>query len=510
MSAVCVAVAGLTFASPAAAAPAPAAAVDWQPCTVESLAKAGAECGYVEAPLDYAAPDGEKIQLAVSRIRHKTPDAQAQGPILVNPGGPGGSGLTMSLLGGRVPAKVGEAYDWIGFDPRGVGSSKPALTCDPNYFTYNRPEYLPTTPEIEQANLAKAAGYSQACGKVGGRLLEHAKTTDTVRDMETIRKALGAEKINYYGFSYGTYLAQVYATMYPERIRRMVIDGVVDHRNVWYRANLNQDVAFEGNIQQFFAWIGRNDKVFGLGASGGEVSKRYYATRAALAGKPAGGLIGPSEFADAFLPAGYSQSRWNAIAKAFSLWANKQDAAAIKTAYDNANGPGDDNGYAMYAATQCTDVQWPQKFKTWRVDNWATHKKAPFYTWANAWYNAPCLTWPAKAGQPVEIDPAQAPPVLIISEEQDGATPYEGALEARRIFPNSSLISSPGGTSHSTSLRGNLCVDNPIAEYLRSGTLPARQPGGESDLQCKPAKKPVASMTAFAPADDPLEIMPRY
>ncbi|GGJ79189.1 peptidase [Pilimelia anulata] len=507
-----VALAGTALVAPATAtaAPAPAAAIDWQPCTDATLSRAGAECGYVDVPLDHAKPAGEKIQIAVSRVKHKVADADYQGPILVNPGGPGGSGLRWATLGARVPNKIGEAYDWIGFDPRGVGASKPALSCDPEYFTYNRPEYAPGTPEIEKANLAKAAGYTKKCAaSPAAKLLDHVKTTDTVRDMELIRAALGAEKINYYGFSYGTYIAQVYATLFPERLRRVVIDGVVDHRDVWYKANLNQDVNFERNIQIFFSWIGRNDKVFHLGTSGGAVSKLYYKTKAELAKKPAGGLIGSSEFNDLFLPAGYSQGAWNSIAKAFSLWVTKQDAKAIKDAYDAANGPGDDNLFAIYLATQCTDIQWPTEWQTWRKDNWATNKKAPFYTWANAWFNAPCYTWPGKAGTPVVVDPAKAPPVLIVTEELDAATPINGALEARRILPGSALINSTGGTTHSSSLRGNACVDSPIAEYLRSGTLPKRQPGAGADLVCKAPKKPTASTTALAPAD-PYAVPFRY
>ncbi|HEX5742188.1 MAG TPA: alpha/beta hydrolase [Pilimelia sp.] len=509
-----VAAAGLVSAAPqASAAPPPAAFVPppvvWGPCTQPALVKAGAECGTVEAPLDYAAPDGEKVRLAVSRVRHTSAEADYQGPILVNPGGPGGSGLSMSLLGGRVPDKVGARYDWIGFDPRGVGDSRPALRCDPGYFGYRRPAYVPDGWESEAVNRRRAADYAAACGKAGGSLLRHLKTVDTVRDMETIRRALGVEQINYYGFSYGTYLAQVYATMYPQRIRRMVLDGVVDHRHVWYQANLNQDVAFERNIRVFFAWIAHNHKVFKLGTKGAAVAKLYNDTREALAKEPAGGAVGSSEFADAFLNAGYSQSWWNRTAAAFSRWVHHKDAAALKGLYDSAVTVDDDNSYAVYVGVQCTDVQWPADWVTWRKDTWDTHAKAPFYTWANTWFNAPCLTWPAPPGTPVAVDPAKAPPVLLISEEWDGATPYEGALEARRIFPNSVLVSSPEGTTHSSSLRGNACVDNRIADYLRTGALPPRKPGGESDITCKPAKKPDASMTALASdVKDPWEILP--
>lgn len=504
---------GLALTPTAVAAPTPATQdIKWEKCTEEPLKGLGADCGFVEAPLDYDKPDGEKIQIAVSRIAHKSTEQDYLGPILVNPGGPGGSGLAMSSIGARVPHKAGERFDWIGFDPRGVGASKPALTCDKNVFAPVRPGYLPTDPIIEQTNLDRAKSYADKCAQSGGALLEHIKTTDTVRDMDTIRRALGVEKINYYGFSYGTYLGQVYATMFAEHLGRVVFDGVVDHRNVWYKANLNQDVAFEKGIRIFFDWVAQYDSTFKLGKTGLEVMARYYADQRALAHSPAGGVVGGSEFADLFLPAGYSQRRWDGIARAWSNWAVKGDVEGLKAKYNEANGPGDDNGYAMYLGTQCSDVQWPRKWSTWERDNWRTFIDAPFYTWANAWYNASCLYWGAKPGTPVEINAENAPPVLLINEVLDGATPFSGALEARRILPGSSLISVPEGTTHSNSLRGNSCVDDRIAEYLTTGRLPQRLPGeNRADLECKALPKPVPSAAdaRISVPTDPTEIMPR-
>ncbi len=180
--------------------------------------------------------------------------------LFVNPGGPGGSGLGLSVLGPIISEDFGRkdaggAYDWIGFDPRGVGDSRPSLSCDPGYFGPDRPEYVPRTPELYQVWQGRSAGYAEACGRAGGRLLDHMRTTDAARDMNQIRKALGVRRINYYGFSYGTYLAQVYTKLFPNRMRRMVLDSNVDPRRAWYRANLDQDVAFDRNIGLFFDWI---------------------------------------------------------------------------------------------------------------------------------------------------------------------------------------------------------------------------------------------------------------
>lgn len=175
--------------------PARTAVIAWGPCASERLQQVGAQCSFVTVPLDYRRPWGRKIRLAVSRVRHTTPSAQYQGVMLVNPGGPGGSGLGLSVLGQYVPNHVGDAYDWIGFDPRGVGSSEPALTCKPNYFHGNRPPYVPNTLAIRNRWLARSAAYADACAANNLALLRNVKTIDTARDMDRIRSALGARRV---------------------------------------------------------------------------------------------------------------------------------------------------------------------------------------------------------------------------------------------------------------------------------------------------------------------------
>src|SRR5205823_4365056 len=203
-----IAVSGLV-ASSAGAATHGTGSINWGTCSDSTLRQAHAQCGFLQVPLDYGNPAGPTISLAVSRVPHSTPDSRYQGVMLVNPGGPGGSGLDLSTLGQFVPNNAGASYDWIGFDPRGVGSSKPALSCDPNYEGPDRPNYVPTTRALEQTWLQRSEGYARACGRSGGALLSHMTTIDSAKDMESIRAALGASQINYYGFSYGTYLGQV-------------------------------------------------------------------------------------------------------------------------------------------------------------------------------------------------------------------------------------------------------------------------------------------------------------
>jgi pimeloyl-ACP methyl ester carboxylesterase len=464
--------------------------IPWGQCASAGLQRRGAECGLLTVPLDYAHPGGTKIKIAVSRIKHKSSAADYQGVMLTNPGGPGGSGLTLSVLGEFVPGGVGGDYDWIGFDPRGVGSSQPSLSCDVEYAGYDRPYYVPVTRALERTWLAKAKGYALACDKAGGALLDHVKTTDTVADMESIRKALGAKQINYYGFSYGTYLGQVYATLHANKVRRMVLDGNVDPRDVWYKANLNQDIQFDKNMDTYFAWVAKYDSVYHLGTTGKAVKAKYYGTLQKLRKAPAGGKIGPDEWNDIFVSAGYYVFGWEDVANAFSAWVNNGDAAPLLDLYPAPGAPGADNNYAMYLATQCTDVQWPTNWNKWERDNWRIYAKYPFITWNNAWYNAPCINWGAKAGKPVAVNGKKTPPILLISETNDAATPYAGSLEVRKLFPRSVLIEGVGGTTHAGSLNGVACTDDTIAAYLDNGALPNRVRGNRSDKQCDPVPPP--------------------
>ncbi|KDN24096.1 alpha/beta hydrolase [Amycolatopsis rifamycinica] len=496
-------VASALVAAPAAsAAPAGPASIAWGPCTDATLAGAGAECGYLAVPLDYRKPAGEQVQLAVSRVKHKVPDAQYQGVMLTNPGGPGGSGLLLATRGSRVPGHAGDAYDWIGFDPRGVGASKPALSCDPNYMDYNRPQYAPFTPQLEKTWLNRSKGYAEACAKNNSRaLLENMKTTDTVQDMDSLRKALGQRQLNFYGYSYGTYLGQVYGTLYPHNVRRMVLDSTVDPRGVWYRANLNQDVAFDQNILIWFGWLAQHDDVYHLGKTQAAVRRVVNEQLLKTSFTPAGGVIGPDEILDVIQQASYYQLRWTLLGDALSRFVNQGDWQNWKSLFEAFGGRGDDNGYAVYLAVQCTDVQWPQSWPQWKRDNWQTFAKAPYFTWQNAWFNAPCLYWPAKAGKPVKVDGRGVQSVLMIDETLDAATPFEGSLEVRSRFPGASLIAEPGGTSHAITPRGNACVDTKIAAYLATGALPARKPGRTADVECAPLPQPTPPAPTAAKAD---------
>jgi pimeloyl-ACP methyl ester carboxylesterase len=467
----------------------------WGACTDARLIKAGAQCGMLEVPLDYDKPKGKKIQIAVSRILHTNPDYK--GMIAANPGGPGGSGLGMSRLGAAIPNGVGAKYDWYGFDPRGVGSSTPSLSCNPNYkgAGYDRPNYVPTKNKNLKWWQRVTKRYAKACSKADAkRLLKHMHTTDVAMDLDSLRKAVGAPKLNYYGFSYGTYLGQVYATLFPKKVGRFVWDGVLNADRAFYLSNVDQNVQFDKNINTYFKWLAQNDAVFGLGTSGKAIRKGYYKLLKRLDKQPAAdGKLGPDELADVLLSAGYYVYDWNTIGLAYAKLVKTGDGTDIIDMYA---GPGDDNGFAVYNAVQCTDSVWPNWKKT-EADAWRVHKKHPFLTWGNTWYNAPCLNWPAPSRKAIDVGNKKIKSrILMIAETHDAATPFPGALATRQAFKTSFLIEGKGGTTHSGSLSGIACTDDLVASYLDTGVLPKRKKHKGSDLKCDPVPPPAASVSA--------------
>jgi pimeloyl-ACP methyl ester carboxylesterase len=494
----------LWMATPAGAStttrvPAPPS-IAWGPCSDPNLQAFNAQCGYLSVPLDYNNPSGPQIQLAVSRIQHTS--SNYQGVILTNPGGPGGSGLGLNpflvaqLQADGYGSTAGD-YDWIGFDPRGVGSSIPAISCDPNYLGPDRPFYVPFTRQLLDTWLSRSQGYASDCASQSPQqtaLLHNLTTVDSALDMESIRLALGQQQINYYGFSYGTYLGQVYATLFPSHLRRVILDSNVDPRYVWYQSNLNQDAPFNRNENIWFAWLAKYDSVYHLGATEEAVARTFYTTEAQLASQPAGGVVGPDEWVDTFLLPAYYEPTWLQWAQVFSDWVNKHDAAAANeliTRYNAAAGPGNDNGLAVYLGVECTDARWPTNWNVWSHDNWRIFSYAPLETWGNAWFNAPCIYWPAPASQPVRIDGRGVSSGLLIDETLDGATPFQGSLEVRKLFPNAVLLAEPGGTTHAETPSGDLCVDGTIAAYLDTGALPPRNKDAPWDKTCAPPPVPV-------------------
>ncbi|HWU08228.1 MAG TPA: alpha/beta hydrolase [Streptomyces sp.] len=501
-------VAGLVTAAPSTASAPPtasagvgpaAAPLKWTGCGTKSYP--ALQCSTVRAPLDHDDPSGRQVTLALSRIPHTA--KTSQGPLLVNPGGPGGSGLSMAgFVASSLPAKLAAQYDVIGFDPRGVGKSTPALDCVPKYFAPVRPDTVPDSYEAETTARNRAASFAAACGEKHGALLPYMDTVSAAKDLDVIRRALGAPRINYFGYSYGTYLGAVYAKLFPERVRRLVLDSAVDPDGVWYEDNLGQDHAFDARHKAFAAWVARNDATYGLGSDPAAVEAAWYRMRDAVKKRPAAGKVGPGELEDTFIPGGYYNGYWPRLAEAFAAYVNDGDQEALAAAYEDfaAVDRSGDNGYSVYTAVQCRDAGWPRNWSTWRNDTWQAHRKAPFMSWNNTWYNAPCADWPVEPLEPVRVANDRIPPALVLQATDDAATPYEGGVTMSRQLKGSGLVVEQGGGNHGITLSGNDCLDAHLVAYLTDGTLPS---GGGSgvDAVCAALPEPKPAPATKAGAD---------
>lgn len=466
-----------------------AGALKWTSCATKAYPKL--ECSSVRVPLDHLRPKGRQITLALSRVRHTT--KAFQGMLLVNPGGPGGSGLRLAgYVAASLPPTVAAQYDVVGFDPRGVGASKPALDCRPHHFAPVRPDSLPFDQSGEHANLVRALAFSQGCAAKHGDLLPFIDTVSTAKDLDLIRAALGFKKINYFGYSYGTYLGAVYAKLFPHRVRRAVLDSVVNPDGVWYSDNLSQDLGFDARHKAFAAWVARHDGTYHLGSDPARVEAAWYAMRTALRTHPAGNLVGPAELEDTYLSGGYYNGFWPDLAEAFAAYVTKKDTGKLVDAYKDfgAVDAAGDNGYSIYAAVQCRDARWPRDWGTWRSDNRTVHAKAPFNTWNNAWYNAPCLSWPVESLKRTDVANRSVPPVLIFQATDDAATPYEGGVAVHRKLHGSRLVVERGGGNHGVTLSDNTCLDRYLTDYLATGKLPPAGRSVAADAFCAASPEP--------------------
>lgn len=493
-----------------AAARAAAHGIDWQDCPADWGLKSPVQCGYVTVPVDYARPDGRTIKIAVDRARSTGSAGERQGSLLYNPGGPGGSGMKFpNRITSKSPlwAKIAKAYDFVGFDPRGVGHSAPISCADPQEFVKApKADPVPGNAADKRAQRKLAREYAEGCGERSGDLLPYLTTPNTARDLDVIRAALGEKKLNYLGVSYGTYLGAVYATLFPDHVRRMVVDSVVNpsREKIWYQANLDQDLAFETRWGDWKKWVAAHDATYHLGSTAQQVQVQWEKLRASAAKQPIGGVVGPAELTGFFQNAPYYDSMWAPVAEVWSAYLAGDPKPLIENAgpdlTDTAGNIAAENGNAVYTAVECTDAKWPTNWRTWDRDNTRMHAKAPFMTWSNAWMNLPCATWPVKQQRPVEVrSGAGLPGVLIVQSARDAATPYEGAVELHRRLKGSRLITERDAGSHGVTGLANPCVNDRVDSYFLTGKTDAR------DVTCAPhatpePAKPSAKDGAKAPA----------
>jgi pimeloyl-ACP methyl ester carboxylesterase len=471
--------------------------IQWSACPTGWGLAAPVQCGWVTVPVDYTQPFGATIKLAVDRATSTGTAAERQGALVYNPGGPGGSGLRFPLriaTSSPLWIKTAKAYDFVGFDPRGVGHSAPISCEDPQeYAKAPKADPVPDDRADKTAQRKLAREYADGClERTGAAMLSQMTTPNTARDLDVIRAGLGERKLNYLGVSYGTYLGAVYADLFPGHLRRMIVDSVVNpsRDQIWYQNNLDQDVAFEGRWHDWQQWVATNDAVYHLGTTVAQVQAKWETLRATAKAHPIGGVVGPSEMLGFFQNAPYYDSTWATVAGVFSRYESGDTQALVDAAgpdlSDTAGNISSENGNAVYTAVECTDAKWPADWRVWDRDNTALNARYPFLTWANAWLNLPCATWPVKQRTPVEVASHPGlPQVLIVQSTRDAATPYSGAVELHGRLAGSRMITEKDAGSHGVTGLVNPCINSRVDAYLLSGTLDAH------DVVCGPHATPV-------------------
>jgi pimeloyl-ACP methyl ester carboxylesterase len=473
------------------------ATIGWSKC----YAKQGPfQCGSVQVPLDYDQPNGPTISLAVIRLP-ATDQAHRIGSLFLNPGGPGGSGIVYTVFAGPslYTDEVRARFDLVGFDPRGVTSSTP-LRCfgtDRQWGPFFLPIAFPSNPAEEQLWMDADLFVDTACAQRGGRIADHMATADVARDMDVLRQAVGDSQLNYAGVSYGTILGQTYANMFPNRIRAMIIDGVLDPiawttgsgdaSTVPFSTRVRSDVGAQATLNEFFRLCDT-----GVGCAFAPDSQaRFTALGKALKAHPlqivfpdgSTGEVNYSILIGMTLDAMFDSSSWEDFAVALAdLEAQagaKQLGARLQrfwhpvNAYITKRGfPHYFNGLESFPGVACADSDNPHTYAAWSAAGNAAEAQYGIFGRIWTWRSSICAAWPFGDADRY-IGPwnhRTSNPVLIVGNLFDPATRYQGAVLASNLLPSSRLLT-VHGWGH-TSLFISQCADAVQTRYLVNLTLP--------------------------------------
>ncbi|MCF2529247.1 alpha/beta hydrolase [Yinghuangia soli] len=461
--------------APPAALPMPEAAeIDWKACEGSQF-----ECGTLTVPVDYADPGGDRTKIALIRKKATGPDRI--GSLVVNPGGPGGSGVDFArYAASQFPRTVRDRYDIVGFDPRGVGHSTPVkCLSDDAMDEYTQLDQTPDDGSEVSALVTGATAFGKACQAETGPLVAHVSTVDAARDMDQIREALGDAKLYYFGASYGTFLGATYAELFPANVGRFVLDGAVDPSLSAATANRLQAGGFETALNAYADNCVAGGSCF-LGPTREAVLARIQALLAELDAKPLPG-DGTRDVNEAIATTGilsplYSRDQWPQLTRALQA-ALRGDGDLLLDLNDQYYERSSDGHYAnlMYAnaAVNCLDL--PPAATTpdqVRAQVPEFEQTSPTFGRALAWAGLTCGTWPVPAtGRPHEIHAPGAAPILVVGTTRDPATPYAWSQALAAQLDSGTLLTYDGD-GHTAYLRGSTCIDTAVDAYLLTGTAP--------------------------------------
>lgn len=448
--------------------------LSWSSCN------GGFQCGKLTVPLNYADPSGSTIQIAVVR-KQATDQAHRLGSLVINPGGPGGSGITYATSGDVADANVLARYDLVGFDPRGVGQSAPVACLTDSQMD----QFVDTSPNPDTpAELAKAEQesklFAQQCQAKSGALLPHVGTVDAAKDLDVLRAALGDKKLTYLGKSYGTFLGATYAQEFPKNVGRLVLDGALDPSLSSEQQNLTQAAAFDKELHLFLDdCVKQNDCPF----STKDPNAAFNQLKSWADGLDENPITGDGtrKLDEAFALTGisvamYDQGWWPElrIALAGAFKGDGSTLLRMADAYnDRENGHYVDNEVAANYAVNCVDhPDEASSVQQIQSELPAFEKAAPFFGPMVDWSSLPCAYWKAApTDSPHAIKAAGAAPILVVGTTNDPATPYAWAQHLAAQLSGARLLTM-NGAGHTAYRRGSTCIDGAVDAYFLTGALP--------------------------------------
>ncbi|MFH8292883.1 alpha/beta hydrolase [Streptomyces sp. NPDC018059] len=460
-------------------------AVDWQDCSLgpddtagQKLDAAGARCADITVPLDYSDPGGRTITVAISRLRATDPEHRV-GAMLLNNGGPGGPSLDMPPGMAGFMGKTAGKFDLIGVDPRFVGRSTP-LDCgwDVGSMVYSAGQDRAGF----QRSVTRGRDLAERCRRTNGDVLPYVTTRNTARDMDVVRAALGEKRISYFGFSYGSYLGQVFTELFPGRTDRMVLDGVIDPARYSQTLLADSTAANERALGDWAAWASARHETYGLGRTPEAVLATVDRIEEAAAEKPL--RVGKFRVDEHFLPvvffAGLGSDLDAAraeLATATRSLARAADRERVEpkpwlagVLASMTTKAGSHQGSAQ-AAILCGDVATRRGTESyWRAIQ-ADRATAPFSSPLTHNITA-CEFWDRPAEAPTVVD--NDVPALLVNATGDTRTTYSGARQVRKQWSRSRLITVPANQHGVYGDYGNACVDGQVNAYLATGKLPGR------------------------------------
>ncbi|WP_430785812.1 alpha/beta hydrolase [Actinoplanes sp. G11-F43] len=453
----------------AAQSPKPSPTIAWGPCAPEEEAPERVVCAEIDVPVDWRKPKGPTITIALAKLP-ATDQSRRIGPLLINPGGPGGSGVSFAFgAADSFSPAITDRFDIIGFDPRGQARSN-VINCDSDAVSAQGALLYPKSRAEFSALRAANKALVRTCSELSGPLVEFADTASVARDMDAIRAGLGDRKISYYGVSYGTMIGQQYAELFPERIRAMTLDSNMDHAQNIVSYQKWETLAMEESFLQFTAWCDRTetcalhergalayfDELYAKAEAGELVVEDWQVTPEDLTGLVFGYLYDPAS--------------WFWLAEDL-LWVGGESTTVDGARVRGVPVP---NGYLP---VMCSDFRFEVgSYTALRALEKAQNRLAP-HTRFNplAWTDLTgCQNWPYGVTNPPHQLKAskKLPAILIANSRYDVATPYQWGTSLARQLPSSTFLTYDGVGHGTYWLSG--CARNAIDTYLVERRTPAK------------------------------------